>query len=199
MIMGKKIKCLYCGEEFDESQIAFGVYYETFCPHCGNDPFNQPREYKKAENQDLDIVYEIVQSSIKETYPNYYPQEVVDFFSNLHNKENIKKDIDAGLVGVLLADGVPVGTGCYKDDHISRVYVSPKHQGKGHGSYIMDCLERIIGPKYEEVYLDASLPACHMYEERGYVTMGHKKVSVGNGKFLVYEKMLRKFDPLYFM
>ena len=68
-----------------------------------------------------------------------------------------------------------VGTGCHKDNHITRVYVKTECQGKGYGSYIMQCLENQIRLRYDTVYLDASLPASHLYEKRGYQTTKHKK------------------------
>ncbi len=40
-----------------------------------------------ATIDNLEAVYSIVQNSIKETYPKYYPGEVVDFFCDLHSKE----------------------------------------------------------------------------------------------------------------
>ena len=102
------------------------------------------KEYICATTKDLDSVFGIVQSSIKEIYPQYYPKEVVDFFSDLHSKENILKDIEDELVGILQVDGECVGTGCYRDNHITRVYIEPAYQKKGYGSYIMDCLENNI-------------------------------------------------------
>ena len=53
----------------------------------------------------------------------------------------------------------------------------------------MRCLENKIGSKSETVYLDASLPACHMYEKRGYKTIKHERWNVENGVVLVYEVM----------
>ena len=68
------------------------------------------KEYICATTKDLDSVFGIVQSSIKEIYPQYYPKEVVDFFSDLHSSENVLKDIEDGLVGILVVDGTYVGT-----------------------------------------------------------------------------------------
>lgn len=147
------------------------------------------KEYIPATAEDLDAVFGIVQSSINEIYPKYYPREVVDFFSDLHSSENILKDIEDGLVGILIVDGIRVGTGCYKDNHITRVYVKPEYQGKGYGSYIMDCLEKYISENYLKAALDASLPASHLYEKRGYKTVEHCKYTVENGVILVYEVM----------
>ncbi len=90
------------------------------------------KEYVKASSKDTETVLEIVQNSITNVYPKYYPKEVVEFFCNLHCLENIAKDIEDGLVGILLVDGICVGTGCYRENHITRVYVKPEYQGKGY-------------------------------------------------------------------
>lgn len=146
-------------------------------------------EYIRAEEKDTEQILSIVQDTIQRIYPNYYPQEVVEFFCQLHCRERILEDIKSGLVGVLRNDGILVGTGSRKDNHITRVYVTPEYQGKGYGSYIMQCLENEICQQYDTAYLDASLPASHLYETRGYQTVEHKRYAVENGKILVYEVM----------
>ena len=146
-------------------------------------------EYIKATEEDLEPIVALVQETIKAVYPKYYPKEVVDFFCELHCQENILKDIEAGCVGILKNGDEIVGTGCYRDNHITRVYVKTIFQNQGYGSYIMRCLENKIGSKSETVYLDASLPACHMYEKRGYKTIKHERWNVENGVVLVYEVM----------
>ena len=150
-------------------------------------------EYIKAIEKDIDAVYELVQETIKTIYPKYYPAEVVDFFCEHHCKENVAKDIEGGRVGILVVDDAIVGTGCYKDNHITRVYVKPEYQGRGYGSLIMQYLETNISKKYDSVELDASLPACRRYEKRGYKTMTHEKWDVENGVILVYEIMEKSF------
>lgn len=146
-------------------------------------------EYIKATEKDLEQIVTLVQETIQTIYPKYYPKEVVEFFCELHCKENIFKDIKDGFVGILKNDDEIVGTGCYKDNHITRVYVKPIYQKQGYGSYIMQCLENAIGLNYEAVYLDASLPASHLYEKRGYKTIKHEQWNVENGVILVYEIM----------
>lgn len=146
-------------------------------------------EYRKAHSEDLQTVYEIVQETIKTIYPKYYPQEVVDFFSQLHNKDNIKKDMENGFVRILTDHDTAVGTGCYRDNHITRVYVLPKYQKKGYGNYIMECLEKEIAEKFDRVCLDASLPASRLYDKRGYKTIRHDNWQVENNVVLVYEIM----------
>ena len=145
--------------------------------------------YQKATENDVEQILELVQTTITKVYPKYYPKEVVDFFCSLHCKEKIKEDICQGNVSVLLVDGRLVGTGSYQDNHITRVYVYPDFQGKGYGSRIMEALEAEISLTYDNVYLDASLPASHLYEKRGYRTIKHDKWKVENDVVLVYEVM----------
>lgn len=152
--------------------------------------------YVKATEQDIEQIYMIVQDTIQAVYPLYYPKEVVDFFCELHCRERISEDIKNGVVGMLRDDDTIVGTGCYKENHITRVYVKPECQGKGYGSYIMQCLENEISLRYDTVFLDASLPASHLYERRGYQTVKHERWDVKNGRILVYEIMVKSLpDP----
>lgn len=146
-------------------------------------------EYIKATDKNIESVFHIVQSTVKTIYPKYYPKEVVDFFCELHNRENIAADIENGNVGILVVNNQIVGTGSHDGNHITRVYVLPAFQGKGYGSFIMQCLEDEITGTYNVVQLDASLPACGLYEHRGYHTIKHEKWMVENGVILVYEIM----------
>lgn len=148
-------------------------------------------EYVKAVEKDIEQIFMTVQDTIQKIYPIYYSKEVVDFFCKLHCKERISEDIKRGLVGILREDNTIVGTGCYKENHITRVYVKPQYQGRGYGSYIMHCLENQISLLYDRVYLDASLPASRFYENRGYQTTKHESCNVENGKILVYEMMVK--------
>lgn len=122
---------------------------------------------------------------------------MVGFFCGLHCKENIEKDIEAGRLGILIDKGVIVGTGSYKENHITRVYVKPEYQGRGYGSYIMQSIEDEIALNFESVCLDASLPASSIYEHRGYETKTHDKWERENGVILVYEIMEKRFLQKY--
>lgn len=57
-------------------------------------------EYIKATEGELEQIFSLVQNTITTIYPKYYPKEVVDFFCELHSKENIGDDIKNGRVGV---------------------------------------------------------------------------------------------------
>lgn len=146
-------------------------------------------KYSKATAENAEQVYTVVQKTIKTIYPRYYPQEVVDFFCQLHSKDKIESDIADGTVGILTDGGSVIGTGCCREHHITRVYVLPEHQRKGYGSYLMQCLEEKIGEGYDKICLDASLPASLFYEKRGYTTVRHCKLPAGSEAILVYEIM----------
>lgn len=104
------------------------------------------------------------------------------------------KDIVSNCVGILVNENRIRGTGSIRENHITRVYVSQDFQGKGYGSYIIQCLEDEIDSKYNTVYLDASLPASCLYEHRGYKTTKHDKYIVKNNAILVYEIMKKQLS-----
>lgn len=153
-------------------------------------------KYIPATVSNAEQITALVQRTIQTIYPKYYPQEVVDFFLNLHSYENIRRDIDSGCVGVLIKDDKIIGTGQYQGNHITRVYVDPDFQGQGCGSHIMDCLEEAVGQLYGKVVLDSSLPASHLYEKRGYQTIKHERWPVANGVILVYEVMEKELPKV---
>ena len=129
--------------------------------------------YEPAKIEDLQNVYDVVQYTIKTIYPKYYPAEVVDFFCKHHSKSAILKDIENGDVSVLKIDETIVATGCFVNNHITRVYVLPEYQKKGYGTFIMKNIEAQIRKKYDTAYLEASLPAEALYEKLGFTTIKH--------------------------
>lgn len=151
-------------------------------------------EYRKAALDEADRICYIVQQTKAEIYPDYYTQAVVDFFGRLHSIDNIIKDIEHKRIDVLTRNGEIIGTGSHTDNHITRVYVLPEFQGQGFGSMIMDELEKEIFASYDYCELDASLPACIFYENRGFKTVKHVKYDIGDGAFMIYE-IMRKYKP----
>ena len=150
--------------------------------------------YELAKPEDLQAVYDVVQHTIKTIYPKYYPAEVVDFFSEHHSREAIAKDIEKGYVSVLKIDGNIVATGCFVENHITRVYVLPEYQKKGYGTFIMKTIEAQISEIHGKAYLDASLPAAGLYEKLGFVTINHERYPVENGVILAYEVMEKELN-----
>ncbi len=148
-------------------------------------------KYVKATNDLIESVCNLVQNTIKTVYPKYYPLEVVDFFCELHSKENITNDISSGNLYVLYDNDILVGTGSFRENHITGVYVSPEHQGRGYGTYIINQLEKSIKGSFDVAVLDASLPAVMLYEKLGYKTIKHNKYPVKNNAVLIYEVMVK--------
>lgn len=149
-------------------------------------------EYRLAESEDTKYIHELVQDTIKQVYPKYYLPEIVDMFCEFHNKENIAEDIRNGKVYVLSENNRIIGTGTIKENHITRVYVSPDFQRKGFGTFIMNQLEEEIGKHYDRAEIDASLPACKLYYNLGYKTIEHGIWECAGGVIQVYEIMEKK-------
>ena len=149
-------------------------------------------EYRKAEPEEAERACYIVQHTKEVIYPDYYTNAVMDFFGSLHSIDGIKKDIEQSRISVFAVDGMIIGTGSHTENHITRVYVLPEYQGHGYGSKIMDELEKEIFNSYSSCVLEASLPACIFYENRGYKTVKHVKEDIGGGKCMIYEIMRKE-------
>lgn len=137
-------------------------------------------------------IYALVQETIRMVYPKYYLKEIVDMFCEFHSHENIIADIDAGNTYILAENEEIIGTGTKSENHITRVYVLPQYQKKGYGTLIMNRLEEMIKETYDDVKIDASLPACRLYSHLGYQTTDHEILECKNGVILVYEIMKKQ-------
>jgi len=138
-------------------------------------------KFIKADFKDVEVIHSIVHSTIKEVYPKYYPEGVVDFFLTHHSLENIKKAVNIEFILLIECDGEIVGTGAIYENQIKRMFVLPEFQGKGYGSMLLDRLEQQAANKgYANVVLDSSLPAYSLYEKRGYVPIEYKKIVTKN-------------------
>ena len=150
---------------------------------------NMQIHFRKATPEEAERVYDIVRRTKDVIYPDYYTRDVIDFINRYYTAEIIKNDIELGATYVLVKDGTIIGTGSRIDNHILRVYVLPEYQGQGVGGRIMDELEKEIFAGYDHAELEASLPACIFYENRGYQTVRHVKEDIGGGKCMIYEIM----------
>ena len=143
----------------------------------------------KANSGDLEIVKNIVHSTIKTVYPHYYPNGVVGFFLNYHSDGNLQKAIETEAVLLLNVEGTVVGTGSAYKNQISRVFVLPQFQGLGYGTLLMNNLESIIEKEYSKIVLDSSLPAYNLYIRRGYYPVKYKKIITPNKDVLCFNTM----------
>lgn len=151
-------------------------------------------EFKLANNQDMEQVYELVQETIKIVYPKYYLKEIIEMFCEYHSHENVLKDIKDLNTYILMDNNELIGTGTKKENHITRVYILPKYQNKGYGTFVMTQLEEMIKERYDYVVIDASLPACRLYSHLGYQTVDHGIWECKNGVIQVYEIMNKQLN-----
>ncbi len=153
---------------------------------------------KKARLEQADEINEIVSKTIKEIYSKYYSNEVVNFFLELHNRDNIHNDILKGNTYVIGCGATIFGTGTINQNAISRVYITPNNQHGGMGTKLMDYLEEEIIKNYSYVNIDASLPAAEFYRKRGYEFLRQAEHPVANDKLLSYSIMRKRefnIDP----
>lgn len=154
------------------------------------------KEIFLAKEQQVEEISNLVQRTIKEVYTKYYRDEAVSFFCEWHNTKRIADDVAAKKVYVIFDNDSIVATGTADGEHITRVYVLPKYQGRGYGSAMMDFLEQKTIKENGEAWLDSSLPAGKFYYSRGYVTKEHREYTLDNGKILEYEVMQKTELPI---
>ncbi|MGN0072770.1 MAG: GNAT family N-acetyltransferase [Coriobacteriales bacterium] len=131
---------------------------------------------RTASPDDVQQVFDLVQETIREVYPLYYPAAVVRFFSGLHSLEAVSADIAGGAVLVLEDGGAIAGTGTLAGNHVTRVFVRPGSQGCGIGTALLGALEaKAAEAGFESVVLDSSLPAARFYGRRGYAVTAHEE------------------------
>ena len=87
--------------------------------------------FARAKIEDAEDIADIVQKTVAEIYPKYYPPEVADFFRKLHGCQNIAGDIQKGRVYVLRDNDIIVGTGSYEKQTYNQSVRAPPVSGRG--------------------------------------------------------------------
>lgn len=144
---------------------------------------------RKANVGDFETVKRIVHTTIREIYPHYYPNGVVEFFMNYHSDNCIQKSIGRDIVLLISIDEEVVGTGSVHKNEISRVFVLPQFQGFGYGTLLMNSLENLIEKEYSKIVLDSSLSAYNLYIRCGYSPIKYEKIITPNNDVLCYYTM----------
>lgn len=150
-------------------------------------------DIRQATASDFEIIKKITQDTIHEVYPKYYPAGAVRFFSEHHADEKIMRDINAGIVYLIITDdGESAGTVTLTDNEVDRLFVLPKFQGRGYGRALLDFAEARISENYDAIILHASLPAKNIYLKRGFREVDYLKIDTGYGDFLCADVMEKK-------
>lgn len=147
---------------------------------------------RRAVLSECDMIAGLVKNTVETVYPKYYPAGAVDFFIDHHKPEKIAADIEAGRVYVLEAESVIVGTVTVNGGDITRLFVKPEEQGKGHGSRLLDFAESIVFSYSDTVRVHSSLPAKSMYIRRGYKEKEYFKITADNGDYVCCDVMVRE-------
>lgn len=145
---------------------------------------------REALPEELDIVENIVRTTITGIYPHYYPDGAVRFFLEHHNCGNIGNDIADNCV--YLCDNQAAkaaGTVTVKKNEVCRLFVLPEFQGRGYGGELLRFAEKKISCHYGEIVLDASLPAKAIYLKKGYTETAYHIIETYSGDFLCYDLM----------
>ncbi|MCK5032858.1 MAG: GNAT family N-acetyltransferase [Calditrichia bacterium] len=146
----------------------------------------------KINNQEIDKLHTLIVKTISDCYPEYYPNEAVDFFISYSNKDELTKDSLNHTVVVAKIDNKIVGTGTLKNNHIKRVFVDLEYQGKGIGKKIMNYLEKTaLDQDYKLTELHSSLFAKKFYDCIGYKFFKIGKVEVEKNEILYYQRMAK--------
>ncbi|MBE9908866.1 GNAT family N-acetyltransferase [Enterococcus casseliflavus] len=146
-------------------------------------------EFRKAKKIETMAIHQLVQRTIKATYPKYYPEEVVSFFEDLHNEKKIFKNNSARNIWVLCDGSTIIGTCTCIGNIIMRLFVSPEAQNQGYGTLMLNRIENLIFQKHDFVVLEAVVSAARMYERRGYRTINHEKLIISESAIVTYEIM----------
>jgi GNAT superfamily N-acetyltransferase len=147
---------------------------------------------RKFRPQDIDVVKELVDSTIDTSYGGVYPPAAIAFFKEHHAVEKILADSRNGCILVAEDEGRMIGTGTLVNGEVGRMFVMPECQGQGIGMEILGQLEQVARKKgLRHLRLDASLVARKFYERMGFKLIEDTSRPVGNDERLEYSVMTK--------
>lgn len=149
-------------------------------------------QFETVKFESLGEIVDLVQNSINNIYPKYYPRGAVEFFLKLHSLNEIENNYDKETVIAVLQNDTLVGTGSIRENDIKRVFILPKYQGKGIGTNLMNELERRIFSRYSVIDIDASLPAYNFYLKRNYISTEYITLETKYNQYLCYHHMQKR-------
>lgn len=145
--------------------------------------------------EEISQLQDMIQETIKVSYPAYYPDRAVQFFRDYHSESKIYSRYELGKIVILKKNGEIVATGSLVENEISGVFVQPSQQRLGFGIQIMRALENhaaAMGVK--EVELHVSLPSRKFYELLHYEISQLQHLDVGCGQYLKYWRGKKKLS-----
>jgi len=146
---------------------------------------------RKFRIEDLEVVKQLIDTTITISYRGVYPQEAIDYFLLFHSENNILEDAARGCTDVLVTDRI-VGTATLLGSEIKRVFVDPSFHRNGLGTLLIETLEHeALKNGIKKISLSASLPSKQFYDTLGYITECRTFLLVQHEKRLEYYTMIK--------
>lgn len=123
---------------------------------------------RKAQIGEAEDVFCLVSETIKVCYKNFYSDNIVRSFIKFHSLDSIMSDIISGICFLCVKDQEIFGTITIDGEHIRRLFVLPKWQHFGCGTFLLRFAEKEISAFRNAVRVDSSAPAEKFYERNGY-------------------------------
>jgi GNAT superfamily N-acetyltransferase len=141
---------------------------------------------RRFRSEDLEALDRLIKRTIETSYHSSYSRECMDFFCTHHSLDSILKD-ETALIIVIEDNGAIVATGTLVKNEIKRVFVDPNRQGEGLGSEVMRYLQaQALLAGWENVLLDASIPAKGFYDHLGYQTLSFEVIDLPSDSLHYY-------------
>ena len=120
-----------------------------------------------------DLLYELIESTIKKIYASEYNDEVIKYFLSYNTPDHILKDFKEGYTALYFFDNKLAGSGCLVDKNIRRLFVLPEYQRIGVGTEIMKHLEhKAISNNKNFLELYSMTLSREFYIKLGYSILG---------------------------
>ena len=135
-------------------------------------------------------VVEVIHTTIKKCYPDFYSEQVIDFFLDYHSEQHLKERVDRGEFYLLYLHDKLIGTGFLDEEEIGGLYILPDFQNKGYGTFMLNfLLDRARKKGLKKVWLDATPNSKALYARLGFSHTEEKIMYVDEKYPLVYYYM----------
>ena len=137
--------------------------------------------------ENKEVTLDIIHTTVKTCYPEFYSPEVIDFFIEYHNEESLLKRHQSGEVYNLLYKSSIVGTGFLVEEELGGLYVLPEFQNKSLGAHMLHfLLDRARKKKLHKVWLDATPNSKRFYLNNGFTLQKEETMFVDDKYPLLY-------------
>lgn len=151
---------------------------------------------RAVELLDLDLLVELIHTTIKTCYPSCYRQEVIDFFIDYHSSAEVERKAKEGVLLVAIEGEKPIASGYLVGKEIGGVYVHPSFQKKGIAKLMVRALLREAEKQnLQSVWLESTPIALRLYESLGFQLDEEKVMFVENNAPLPYYHMVKELKP----